>query len=454
MHRLFLTGAALAVLLTGCVTASREERAAQDQIRKTGVLLRPEGSRPDLPLPAPDAPLADYLRFALFEHPQIEAAYDDWRAAVSAIAPARALPDPKLTFQMDIRSMVTSIMPGLMFDLMSGGRRAAMAREASAASEVAHRRYVTAVLRTAAEVKKSWADLTALEETVRLQQEVLAVLQQALAASQSDYTTGRAAGSLAAQAQLVNQIGQRRMEIANLEDERGALRARFKAALGLARAAPDPGWPTHFTPSTAPVPDDDAFWAAAEAANPRLGEMRAMVEMAVVQVSVAEQSRTPNLAAGLMADVKMNPIMWRPQAALTLPIWRQKIADEIASAEARHDASIARLRAEELMVAADLARMTYMVRAADRMVGYLDHVAIPSVRQSLESAQAAYQSGMMTFAMIPDSRAMILGMQIERVAALRDREKTLADLSLLVAGQPPPGAPLVAAAESAVPSSP
>jgi hypothetical protein len=37
---------------------------------------------------------------------------------------------------------------------------------------------------------------------------------------------------------------------------------------------------------------------------------------------------------------------------------------------------------------------------------------------------------------------MVLAMQVERVAALREREKTLADLSLLVAGEAPAGAPL------------
>lgn len=428
--------------LAGCVSASHDEQAAQNRVQEAGALLHPGGQTPNLPVLTADSPLSDYLRYALLNHPEVEAAYDDWRGAVLAIAPARALPDPKLTFQADIASTVTSIMPGLMFDIMSAGKRAAMAREASAASEVAYRRYVTTVLATAAEVKKSWADLTALEETLRLKQEALAVLQQSLAAGQSDYATSGAMGSLSLQTQLLDKIGERRLEIANLEDERGALRARFKAALGIAREAPDPAWPARFTPSTAPLPDDDAFWAAARAANPQLGEMRAMVQMAVAQVAVAEKARIPDFAAGLMADVKMNPILWRPQAALTLPIWREKIADEIAAAQARHDASVARVRSGELMIAADLARMTYMVRDADRMVAYIDRVAVPSLQQTLATAQAAYQSGTANFGMIPDAREMILNMRIERVAALRDREKTLADLSLLVASGTPAGAPL------------
>ena len=220
------------------------------------------------------------------------------------------------------------------------------------------------------------------------------------------------------------------------------MRTQFKTTLGLAREAPDPVWPSRFDASTGPLPSDDAFWASAISANPRLAEMRSMVEMTVAQVAVEQKARTPDFGAGLMADLKMNPVLWRPLAQVTLPIWREKISAAIASARARNDAAVARLKAEELMVATDLARMTYMVREADRMVAYIDEIALPNLRQSSDTIAAAYGTGMTNFAMIPETRQMVLAMQVERVAALREREKTLADLSLLVAGEAPAGAPL------------
>jgi outer membrane protein TolC len=448
VHRFRPAALLFVLLLAGCVAASREERRSLARVQETGALLHPGASGPERPELTPDSTLADYLRYALLNHPQVEAAYDDWRAAALAIAPARALPDPKLTFQADITDTLTSLMPGLMFDFMSGGKRAAMAHEAAAASEVAYRRYATAVLGTAADVKNAWADLTALKETLRLTQQMLDVKEAAIRFAHAEHVTMHATGSLDELTQLLNGAGRLRLEATNLEDQRGVLRARFKAALGLERAAPDPPWPTQFSPSTAPLPDDDAFWAAAGAANPRLGEMRAMVEMAVAEVTVEEKARTPDFAAGLMADLKMNPVLWRPLGEVTLPVWRGKIAAAIAAARARHDAAAARLRAEELMVAADLARMTYMVREADRMIAYIDGTALPNLRRSFASVAAAYDTGMTGFAALPETREMILAMQVERVAALREREKTLADLSLLVAGQAPAGAPLPAATAS------
>ena len=275
--------------------------------------------------------------------------------------------------------------------------------------------------------------------------------EEAIRFSHAEHVTMHAMGSLDQMTQLLTDAGRLRLEIANLEDRRGALRAGFKAALGLAREAPDPPWPTRFNPSPSPIPDDDTFWREALAANPRLSEMRAMVEMAVAQVAVEQKARSPDFAAGLMADLKMNPLLWRPLAELTLPVWRAKIAAAVAAAAARRDAAVARLRAEELMVAAELARMTSMAREADRMVAYIDDTALPNLRQSHETVAAAYATGMTGFAMIPETQEMVLAMQIERVAALRDREKTLADLSLLIAGNIPPGAPLLANTAAAQP---
>lgn len=433
---------ACSLLASGCAGPGHAERAAGERLREVRAILHPNGHAPDLPVLTVDSPLPDYLRFALLNQPAVEAAYDTWQSTVFAIAPARSLPDPQLTFQADIASAVTSLMPGFMFDFMARGKREAMGREASAASEVAHHQYVSVVLGTAATVKKSWIDLSALDETLRLKRQMLELKDEAVEFSHAEHVTMHAMGSLDQMTALLNDAGRLRLEIANLEDERGALRAQFKAALGIAREAPDPAWPSRFDGSTGPAPLEDAFWAAAIKANPRLAEMRAMVEMTVAQVAVEQKARTPDFGAGLMADLKMNPVLWRPLAQVTLPIWREKISASIASARARNDAASARLKAEELMVAADLARMTYMVREADRMVAYIDNIALPDLRQSSDTITAAYGTGMTNFAMIPETRQMVLAMQLERVAALREREKTMADLSLLVAGEIPAGAPV------------
>jgi outer membrane protein TolC len=424
-------------LFAGCASRSLPaEKEARQQATEVGRMYRPEGRKPALPTLSAESRPTDYLRFALLNHPQVEAAYYDWRAAVEAIAPARALPNPQLTFQADITDTVMSLMPGLMFDIMAPGKRAAMGREATASSAVAYRAYATAVIGTAAEVRKAWVELAYLEEALALRRQSAAMLEQSLAAAQADYATGRGMGTLEEQTKFLNETGRLKNALAGLAERRTAARARFKSALGLRREEADPAWPAQPFPS-APLPDDEALWRQALAANPQLAAMRAMVEMTVAQTDVARRARTPDFSAGLMVDLKADPLMFRPTATMTLPIWREKIAGIVASADARRLAAEARLNAEQLSMATELAQMLFMVREADRMMAYIDDTALPNLARALGSAEAAYQSGMGGFGPLAELRLMQLAMQLERADARREREAALADLSLLVAGDVP-----------------
>ena len=186
MQHLRLTAFLLVLFLVGCVAASREEHSARARLQETGAQLHPGAAGPKLSELTADSPLADYLRFALLNHPAVEAAYDDWRASVAAIAPTRALPDPQFTFQADVTETLMSFMPGLMFDLMTPGKRAAMAREATASSQVAYRSFVSTVLSTAADARKAWIDLAFVDESMRLDETTISSLEQSSALASAD----------------------------------------------------------------------------------------------------------------------------------------------------------------------------------------------------------------------------------------------------------------------------
>ncbi|MDD2763797.1 MAG: TolC family protein [Opitutaceae bacterium] len=443
MHNLRFIATTLVLLLAGCVTAPREEQLALDRVRETGAMLHPGNRRPELPALTADASLADYLRYALLNHPQVQAAYHDWRGAVLAIAPARALPDPQFTFEADIADMVMTFMPGLMFDFMTPSKRAVMGREMTATSNVAYRTYVTTVLRVASDARKAWIELAFIDESIRLRERSIGALEQSLEIANTDYTTGRGMGTLANQVRVTNDIAKVRTELATLADRRAAVRTRFKSALGLAPADRDPAWPRALLAPTA-LPSEDELWRRASAANPELGRMRAMVDMSIASIEVARKARTPDFTIGGMADLKADPLMLRPTATVTLPIWRGKIAANIAAAEARRDASVARVTAEQLDLAAELAQMLYMVREADWMIAYIDGTALPNFERVIETIAAGYQSGMTSPGMIPETQLMALLMRLERAQALRERENAVTELMLLTADIAPTGAPLLA----------
>lgn len=440
---------ATVTLLAGCTgTPLAVERSARQRSNAVGDILRPKQAMPALPELADNSGADEYLRYAMLKHPAVTAAFYDWRAAVEAITPARSLPDPQLTFEADISDTLMTFMPGIMFDFMTPGKRAAMGREAAAASEVTYRNYATTVLRTAAAVRKAWIELAYVDEALRLREASIGAIDQSAAVNAAEYSTGRGMASLEAQVLFQNQAAQLRATIAALEDRRAAARTRFKSTLGLTPDETDPPWPRIALTET-PLPTETELWRAVKSLNPELASMRAMVDMAIAAVEVAQKTRTPDFSLGVMSDLKADPLMVRPTGTLTLPIWRDKIAATIAAAEARRDAAVARLDAEQLNLAAELAQMLYMVRESERMITYIETTALPNLDRSIASAEAAYQSGMSGPSMIPQTRLMALGMRLERVDALRQRETAVTDLLLMVADVAPADIPLLT---SAIPS--
>jgi cobalt-zinc-cadmium efflux system outer membrane protein len=431
---------ALVLLVSSCtVLPSGTEKKAQKESTRVGQMLHPDVQ----PLPPPQGPLADYVRFAVLRHPQVIAAYSDWRAAVLAIAPTRALPDPQLTFEADVADTLMTFMPGLMFDFMTPGKRRAMANEMTAASQVAYRTYVSTVLEVATKVRKAWLELAYVDEALRLRDDALGAVNQATSMAGADYVTGRGMGTMEAQLRLENEAGKVRSELATLGYRRIAAHSRFKSALGLTTSEPDPTWPQAPLAPTV-LPSEDELWRRTLAANPDLGRMRAMVEMAIAGIEVARKGGTPDFTLGAMADLKANPLMFRPSATVTLPIWREKIRSNIAAAEARRDAAVARVSAEQLNMAAGLAQMLYMIRESDRMIEYIDTIALPNYERLIASIEAGYQAGMTGPGMIPETRVMALAMRLERAAALHGRENAVTDLLLMTADIAPADTGLLA----------
>jgi uncharacterized membrane protein len=132
--------------------------------------------------------------------------------------------------------------------------------------------------------------------------------------------------------------------------------------------------------------------------------------------------------------------MIRPAASLSLPIWREKIAAGIRAAEARRDAATARVSAEQLAMATEVARMLFMVREADRMLAFIDGVILPNLGRGLAFAEAGAASGMGNPAMISETRMMTTDMRHERLETLRQRENAVVDLAVMTAAVTPAGA--------------
>ncbi len=436
-------GAALAVgvLLAGCKgMPTKEERTARQDLQSVSNVFQPLPAGKALPPLTPGAPLGDYLRFAMLNQPQVVAAYYDWVASVERITVERSLPDPRITFETDIMDIVQTIMPGLMMEFPGPGKLNAAALVASAESRTKYFAFETAVLQAALAVKEAYYQLWFLEEKIRINRQTLELLGDLEKLARAKNDTGKVTLQDVYRAQI--EQDQLTTELVNLEDSRRALMAQLKGALGLRREQPDPPVPTKW--ETTPLNlEGEAILDTAFARNPRLKGMEAELRMAEAAIAMARKSRVPDFSLGLEADVKAAPTMYRPSAGMSLPLWRDKIAAQIAAAQAGRHAAAARLSGEQIMTTVDFAMKTYDYRESTRALALLQEKLIPKARQSLDIARAGYLSSQIDFFNLMDAQRTWLGFQMDEVEARMRREVLLAYLSLTIAGTAPEGAPIL-----------
>ena len=426
--------------LTGCVgTRTSNEEHARQNAATVGNIYRPQNERPILPVLRAEGGLDEFLKFAILNQPQVEAAYYDWAASVQRITVERSLPDPKLSLSADIAGMVMSLMPGLMMDFPGPGKRGAWANVATAESDAKYFAFEASVLRAAFFFKKAYYELHFLDAKIQVNQDTLRLVGEVEALAR----TQNGVGKVTLQDVLRAQIEQDRLttEIANLEDSRQPLLAQLKAALGLKVEDAAPPVPQKYE-STPLDLNSESLFATALARNPVLKAMEAEVRRADASLRLASKARVPDFSAGVEADVKASPIMVSPQLGITLPIWRDKTAAQLAGAQADKQAAEARLSAEEIALAVEFAEKSFLFREASRGLDLLTTRLLPKAQQSLEVARSGYVSGKVDFLNLLDAERTLLEFQLSEIDARVQRELALAELSLLVLGTPPANAPV------------
>lgn len=439
---MFVLLAMVALLpLAGCrgVPTSGEKQARNDLGAVAG-RYQPGDQRPALPELTPDSSLSNFLTFALLNSPTVAAAFYDWSASVENITVTRSLPDPQLTFQAYIQDVVTSLMPGLAWNLPGPGKLKARARVAAAESQSKYFAFAGAAQQTAFNLERAYYQLGLLEEQLRLKRETLSLLDNQERVVRTRNVAGAAALSDVLRVQ--SDRDRVRTDLANLKDSRRSRMAGFKAALGLVPEQTDPPVPARFEMGGEQMDADEILRAAFDR-NPQLKAMEADVRAAAAGIAVAYKERVPDFSAALMADVKASPVLYWPQLSMSLPIWRDKIAAEIAQAKANELAAKSRLKAGQIDLAVNFAEKLFACRETSRNLALIDDELIPRANQSLETIRAGYRAGAMDFSAMTDAERMVLDLKLEAAEARTAREIALAELSLLVAGLPPANAPLL-----------
>lgn len=430
--KLFLSLVVILPIIGCSGLSTTEEVAARKQLADvTASYLTVDES----PLVTAETTLQELITRAVRHSPQVQAAYFDWVQAVERITVERSLPDPKITFEADIQDMVMALKPGLMLDLPGPGKLRAQAAVAAAEAQIKYAEFRKAVLISAANFKKAYFQLQALEDTIEVNTRNLKLIHELRDIAQAQHSAGRASLQDVLRADI--ESDELAVRIQNLEDSRTVSITRYKSTLGYPpNSTIEVPLPRRFENSMDAPPLDEIYMTALNR-NPTLLLMEAEIRKAEAAVTLARRSAVPDFGVGLEADVKPSTPIFMPQLSITLPIWRDKIAAEIQGAIASKSAAQARYTQEQLMLAVEFASMAFMYRESEREYRLLMDRLIPKAKDSLDVARSGYVGGQSSFIDFLEAERSLLQFELATVEARKAREEALLNLSLSIAGMVP-----------------
>lgn len=441
---IFSVAIGVAIFLAGCagIQTQREKQARQD-IQAAESVYRPEHARPELPTLTETSGLPDLMLYALLNNPRAESAFYEWQGSVEGITTARSLPDPMLNFDIElVDGVVEALTPMLMTDPMSNwqvpSKLALRADAASAQALQMRAAFENELLSTALAVKRGYYQLWVVDRQIYWTREILVVVADMESIARERLAVGNVTQQDVLRAQI--ERDQLENELRNLEDSRTPVVARLKSALGMRPDETLPDFAVRLEPTPADFTEQSLLETAFER-NPRLKRMRAEVAQAMSLYHLAQKANVPDYSFGVGANLEASPVPLMPSFGVTLPIWRDRIRAEISQGRAGVEAAEAKLSAEELELAIQFAETAFSWRESDRNVRLYDDRLIPKAQAALDSARAGYTGGITGFLDLLEAEKTLLDYQLNLAAAEGRRELVLAEMSLIILGRWPEGAP-------------
>ena len=388
-----------------------------------------------LAAPAP-LHLADLLREAREKNPDLRAAQARAASASASVAPAGALDDPMLMVQLwnaplDFSSVPVMVQVSQALPL--GGKRAARRDAAAADADAAKASAVTQLHDLEVQVAQAYFDLFLAERTEEVDDELDALLQALLQASEARVSTGKGEPVELLRAQ--GAVIQLRADRETANDRRSSSWARLAALLDRDPAAPAGSTTTPGVLDN--LPSEAALRDRAMRDRPELVAARAMVAGAEAQARLAGAAGVPDLApfVALMHTFRgageTNFLFAGVQG--NLPVFGGRNDGRSSAASAQAQASREARHAASNRVGAEVAESYAHVIAEARQIA-LHHQLIPLARQAVASAEHSYIAGRSDFVMVLDSVRELRMHELDLAQHLAIYEQRLAELQRAVGG--------------------
>ncbi len=430
-----------AVLLLGGCAGSQRRTVELHPYSSAPAGVRAE--RPPLSEITETSDVGAYIRYALLNNPGVEAAFQNYIAAMERLPQVTALPDPRFSYRYYIQEVETRVGPqehalGLSQTFPWFGKLDLQGEVATSAAEAVRERFEAKKDTLVAEVVDAYLEYYHLGRAIAIVQGNRDLVQHLERVARTRYGAGAANHPDVIRAQV--ELGTLENRLASLKDRAGPFVARLNAALNRPPTTAIPFPAAALIVPLAATDADVLAWLASS--NPELRALQHEVESARTAAARAEKDFYPDLTLGVdyidTGGARMGGVSGSGDDSVVaglsfnIPLARGKYRAAVREAEARRLS--AALQRGDLMnkFQAEAATALFRLRDAERQIDLYQDTLLPKARESLNTTQSAYSSGNATFTDLVDAQRVLLSFELSYERSLTDHGQWRAALERLV----------------------
>jgi len=394
-----------------------------------------------------ESTLDDYLAYAALNNPRLQAAFEQWKAAVQRVPQAKALPDPRFTFSYFIEEVETRVGPQRRTLAITQtfpwlGKLKSRGDAAARAADTAEEQYAAAGFDLFNRVKQAYYEYYYLGRAVKTAEENVQLLTYLQEVALTAYASGTGSHGDVIKAQV--ELGKAEDLLRSLRDKRRPVMARLNAELNRQPDAVLP-WPQVIDDDRAIFTDEQLFTWLQE--SPRLKAADFAAQSRRAQWTLAKKQAIPDLTLGVkvidtdparmpgIADSGKDPVV--ATFSVNLPLWFGKYRAEAKEKNARYQAALHQRSDLENKLKAQVEAALYGFRDARRKIDLYGESLVPKAELHFEVTQRGFTVGKASFLDLIDAQRTLLEFQLAYERARADREQRLAELEMLIGRELP-----------------
>jgi hypothetical protein len=427
----------LIITLTGCLYFSSGRQKTKEkfiekkkEIENIESIYRPKGERPKLPLLDENSDISDFIKYAILNNPKIEAEFYSWKEEIYKLASERFLPEPRISFEGTINSILEELMAGIMFMFPKSEKIPLSFELYSLEAENKRLNFEYEILKTIYKVKDISYRYYLIEKKIKFLGKIVNLLEEIEKINISKLKVAKASEKDILRIQIEKE--QMKNMLLDMIDSKNYILREFASVLGIptGEKIPEPPRNLKFTDESF---SETEIWKIVKDKNPKLLIMENEIKKAEIFIKLAYREYYPEMETGIMRNFFSSMIVTKPLITLSLP-WREKVKYQIYSAESSLKIKKAEYSSELLELATILSEALFRWRQANREKNLYEKNLLPKAESVFYLTKSNYITGLSDIDEFLISERNYYEFNINYLSAVVLREITLNEISLIIAG--------------------